>query len=46
MITSAEQFVYLRESEDRSEYHRAAHEEAPLDVWLDVITRYPEMQQW
>ena len=30
MITSAEEFVRLRESEIQEEYWRAANEEAPL----------------
>ncbi|MFN9418414.1 MAG: hypothetical protein ACK56W_13350 [Pirellula sp.] len=46
MIDSAEQFRSLRESENAGEYHRAAHDEAPLEVWLDVLTRMPEMRFW
>jgi hypothetical protein len=46
MITSAEEFVCLRESEQPEEYWRAAHEEAPLDVWLRVIEAYPRMRAW
>lgn len=46
MIQSAEQFVRLRSSEDPAEYHRAAHEEADVAVWLDVIDRYPDMRFW
>ena len=46
MITSAEQFVALRESELKEEYDRAAMEEAPLGVWRDVIARYPEHRRW
>ena len=29
-----------------AEYHRAAHEPAPLHVWQDVVDRYPEMRFW
>ena len=46
MIKSAEEFVTLRESEIEEEYHQAAHDEAPMDVWLDVIDRYPDMKEW
>jgi hypothetical protein len=46
MIESAEQFRSLRESEQSDEYSRAAHEEAPLEVWLDVIERMPDMRFW
>lgn len=28
------------------EYRRAAQEEAPVEVWQDVISRYPEMRRW
>ena len=46
MIGSAEEFVRLRTSEDSGEYGRAANEEAPLDVWLEVIGRFPNMAEW
>jgi hypothetical protein len=46
MITSAEEFVRLRTSEDPAEYHRAASEEAALEAWFDVIARFPEMRSW
>lgn len=46
MITSAEEFVRLRLSENPDEYLRAAWEEAPLDVWQEVIQKYPDMSFW
>ena len=46
MIESAEEFVRLRTSEDPADYHRAAHEEAPLAVWEAVIEGWPEMREW
>ena len=46
MIESAEQFRSLRESERADEYSRAAHDEAPLEVWLDIIDRMPDMRFW
>ena len=46
MIESAEQFRALRESEIAEEYRRAAHDEARIEVWLDVIARMPEMRFW
>ena len=46
MIESAEQFRALRESEIVEEYRRAAHDEARIDVWLDVIARMPDMRFW
>lgn len=36
----------MRASEDRAEYERAAREEAPQEVWLEVIKRFPEMRRW
>ncbi len=46
MITSAEEFYRLRTSEVEEEYNRAAHEETSLEVWLDVIEKFPEMRLW
>ncbi len=46
MIGSAEEFVALRMSEDPEEYSRAAHEDATEEVWLDVISRFPDMRFW
>jgi hypothetical protein len=46
MIESADEFVRLRTSEVREEYERAALEEAPIEVWLDVIECYPNMKKW
>jgi hypothetical protein len=46
VIESAEEFVRLRTSEEPDKYHRAAHEEATVETWLQVIERYPEMRFW
>lgn len=46
MINSAEEFVRLRTSDERGEYEQAAYDSAPLEVWRDVIRRYPEMRKW
>ena len=46
MIVTAEEFVRLRSSTDPAEYGRAATEEAPLEVWYDVIDRFPDYRQW
>ncbi len=45
-IDSAEEFYRLRTSSDPAEYRRAAHEEAALAVWLDVIRDFPDMRFW
>src|SRR5437870_4898487 len=46
MIESPEEFRRLRESENRDEYLRAAHDEAPLEVWMEVVRRWPDMRFW
>ncbi|WP_176014127.1 hypothetical protein [Victivallis sp. Marseille-Q1083] len=46
MIESAEEFVRLRESEIEEEYERAATDELPLNVCLDIIARFPHKKQW
>ncbi len=46
MIGSAEEFVRLRSSECMEDYRRAAAEEAPLEVWREVIAEYPDMREW
>lgn len=46
MIESAEEFVRLRSSDKPAEYLRAAREEAPLHVYRDVISRFPEYKEW
>ena len=46
MIKSAEEFVRLRSSADPEDYRRAANERASMQVWHEVIQRYPEYRQW
>ena len=46
MILSAEEFVRLRTSEREEEYNLAGHSEAPLEVWLEVIEKYPDYRKW
>ncbi len=46
VITSAEEFYRLRTSEIKQEYDRAAHDDAPLEVWFEVISKFPEMRFW
>lgn len=46
MITSAEEFVRLRTSDDPAEQKKAVWAEAPEGIWLDVIARFPEMRWW
>ncbi|EGT0638487.1 hypothetical protein JAF85_004837 [Citrobacter werkmanii] len=46
MIKNSAEFVSLRNSEIPDEYNRAATEEAPLDVWMDLIENYHDMKVW
>ncbi len=46
MIHSAEQFVALRTSTERSDYEQAVAEQATVETWTDVIARFPEMRTW
>jgi hypothetical protein len=46
MIESAEEFYRLRMSEKQEEYDQAYRDEAPEEVWLEVIERYPDMRYW
>jgi hypothetical protein len=46
MINSAEEFVALRTSDIPEEYLRAATEPTPIDVWQEIIDRFPEMKTW
>ncbi|MEV5960989.1 hypothetical protein AB0L70_04455 [Kribbella sp. NPDC051952] len=46
IIESADEFVRVRFSDDPEEYGRAARGSASLEVWLDVIERYPDARFW
>ena len=46
MITSANEFIRLRTSELKQEYDRAASDEAPLDVWWELVRKHPDMKVW
>ncbi|GAB3909199.1 hypothetical protein GCM10028803_46370 [Larkinella knui] len=46
MIDSAREFIRLRNSEIIEEYTRAAHEEASLQTWKEVIELYPDYKTW
>jgi len=46
MITTAEEFIRLRRSEIPNEYKRAGCEEAPYEVWMEIIENHPKMRIW
>ena len=46
LIESAIEFAGLRLSEDARDNDRAVNEEAPLEVWLEVIEGYPDLRRW
>lgn len=42
MISSAQEFIELREQNDA----RAVHDEAPEGVWREVVRRFPRFKEW
>lgn len=46
MIESAAELTRSRTSDVIDEYNRAAHEEAPIEVWWELIREYPDMKKW
>lgn len=44
MILSANEFLELATSEDPIEAKKAAVVEAPEEVWLEIIDRYPDLR--
>lgn len=46
MIESADEFIRLRTSDAKDEYDRAAHDEAPVDVWWELVHKHPDMKVW
>jgi intein/homing endonuclease len=46
MIKTAEEFIRLRQSELKDDQERATSEPADLNVWIDVINKYPEFKTW
>ena len=46
MIKTAEEFIRLRQSELKEDQERATHEPADLNVWTDVVNKYPEFKTW
>lgn len=45
-ILSADEFIRLRTSEDPDDYRRAANEDAPLDVWIELVERHADLRSW
>ncbi|MDR1311558.1 MAG: hypothetical protein LBK01_06785 [Burkholderiaceae bacterium] len=46
MISSAKEFIHLRDSTVKEEYDRSAYEEAPLKVWKEVLEKYSDYARW
>jgi hypothetical protein len=46
MMRTAEEFVSLRRSARQQDYLRAATDSASTEVWLEVITRFPDLRVW
>ena len=45
MISSPEEFIRLRSSDDPTEYRRAVEDGAPESVWLHIIELYPTQRR-
>jgi hypothetical protein len=45
-ITSVEEFIRLRQSEDPAEYNRSAWATLPLAVSWDLVRNHPDMRFW
>ncbi|WHP32006.1 hypothetical protein QMG90_03415 [Trabulsiella odontotermitis] len=46
MINSSKEFIELRNSDFPAECNRAKIEGAPIEVWFELIEKYPDMRVW
>ena len=46
MINTTSEFIKLRNSDIPAEYNRTGIEEAPIDVWMELIENHPDMKVW
>ena len=46
MISSAEEFIRLRFSDDPEDYGRASAEPASREVWDELVQQHPEARFW
>lgn len=46
MIESAAEFIRLRESGDGGDYQRLKRDEAPVEVWREIVADHPDMRFW
>lgn len=46
MIETADEFARLRNSDQIDEQTRATHDSADINVWLDVINKFPDLKTW
>lgn len=44
MTTLADESYRLRASEDPAHCDRAAHDQAPRSIWLEVVDRFPDLR--
>jgi hypothetical protein len=45
-ISSADEFIRLRNSQYSGEYLRAAQEPASIEVWMDLVENHPDARVW
>jgi hypothetical protein len=46
MIESAEEFIRLRESGDGGDHQRLKRDEAPAEVWRELVADHPDTRFW
>ena len=46
MILSAEDFIKLRTSDIKDEQDRATLDDAPIPIWIDLISQYSDFKTW
>ncbi len=46
MISTAQEFLALMRSKDPDDYRRFRHDEAPIEVWRELITKYSLANEW
>ncbi|WP_367322736.1 hypothetical protein [Streptomyces sp. HUAS ZL42] len=46
MIESAAEFIQLRESGNGADYQRLKRDEAPVEVWREIVAEHPDMRFW
>jgi hypothetical protein len=46
MITSPEEFIALRTSDEMDMQERASHDQASIETWNQIVDQFPDMRVW